>query len=169
MKAVALTLGFVALVSYAQADSLKSQVAASNAKITNAMKKKDFATLSKVMKAAVTKDFVYVEDGRSQNFDQMFANMKMGLGSLKKITVCEAKSLSLKQMGNRASGSTRHRLGGSNMGPDKKEHTLVFSGVSTDSYVKQGSMWKLSKMVWKTQSMTMDGKPFDPSKMGGGK
>jgi hypothetical protein len=53
------------------------------------------------------------------------------------------------------------------MGPDKKSHTMSFSGTSTNTYVKVKGKWLMSVMSWGKSTMMMDGKPMDPSKMGG--
>jgi hypothetical protein len=159
MKALTLTIAFFAALALAQADSLRAQIDASNKTITNAMVKKDFATLSKEMKAGSTKDFKYTEAGQAQNLDEMLKNMKMGLGMMETLTVCEAKLLTLKQTGKTAVGTMHHKMVGKMKGQDKKTHTMSFSGVSQNTYVNDGGKWKMSSMTWKSQSQTMDGKP----------
>lgn len=125
------------------------------------MKKKDFPTLTKALKEGMTKDFTYVEDGRKQTIDQMISNMKMGLSSMSTIKVAEAKTVSLKQHGNGATAMTHHKMGGIVKGPDGKSHEMLFEGRSTDTYRKEGGKWKMSKMVWSTYKMSMDGKPMN--------
>jgi len=167
MKVSALLIVVACGISVAQAESLKATIETSNKLITDAMKSKDFAKLTKELKAVVTKDFAYSEDaqpGKPQTFDQMLANMKMGLGSMKKVTVASATLLTVKEKGSTATSTAKHTMGGLVGGPDKKDHLMVYSGISTDVYVKQGGKWKMKSMAWKTTSMTMDGKPFDPSK-----
>ena len=167
MKVSALIVIAACGLSAAQAQSLKSTIESSNKRITDAMKAQDFAKLAQELKAVVTTDFVYSEDGqpgKPQTFDQMLANMKMGLSSMKKVTIANATFLTLKEKGNTATSTAKHTMGGMVPGPDKKTHLLVYSGISTDVYVKQGSKWKMKSMAWKTTSMTMDGKPFDPTK-----
>ncbi|AIE87919.1 nuclear transport factor 2 family protein [Fimbriimonas ginsengisoli] len=170
MKTVALVASFVAVLSTANAQSLRAQSEAMNKKIHAAMMKKDFAALGKIIKAGTTKDFVYMETGMKgpgQNFDQMMANMKMGFNTFQKITTVNSKIVSLKEKGNKAAGTTEHVMGGIMIGPDKKPHKVMMLGKSQDSFVKVGTQWKMSKMVWTNGKMTMDGKPMDPSKMGG--
>lgn len=164
MKALALLTLTLSLTAASHADSLRTQVEASNKAIHKAMMKKDFTELAKVMRAAVTSDFKYVEAGNTMNFDQMMSNMKAGLGSLKTVTTARSVILNLKSTGTKATGTTTHTMGGTMVGPDKKSHVMAFMGTSNDSYVKRGSSWKLSKMVWTANTMTMDGKPYDPTK-----
>lgn len=124
------------------------------------MKKKDFATLSKQMKAGTTSDFKYTEEGKTQTFDQMMQNMKMGLGMMNKLTVCSTKLLTLKEKGDKAVATNQHMMVGTMTAPDKKTHTMSFSGVSENTYVKQGGKWKMASMTWKSMKQTMDGKPI---------
>src|SRR4051812_7611675 len=112
MKALTLAVALLGVLAVAQADDLRAQIDASNKVITTAMKKKDFATLAKEMKAGSTADFKYTEAGKSQGFDTMMQNMKMGLGMMQKLTVCQAKLLTLKQKGTTATGTTEHRMVG---------------------------------------------------------
>lgn len=159
MKATALTFALLCAFGFAHADDLRSQLDASNKAITSAMKKKDAAALTKAMKDGVTADFKYTEAGKSQTFAQMLENMKMGLAMIDKITVCEAKILTLKQKGNTATGTVEHKMVGTVKGPDKKVHSMSFTGVSANTFVKQGNKWKMASMTWKSQKQTMDGKP----------
>ncbi len=140
-----------------------------NKKLHAAMMKKDTDAFAKIVKEGVNSDFKYVEDGRSMNFDQMVANMRQGMSQMTKVTASDSKIVSLKEKGNSATAVMSHRMSGRMIGKDKKSHTTSFSGISTDVFRKQGGQWKMARMSWKSQKMTMDGKPYDPSKMGGGK
>src|SRR4051812_15680731 len=102
MKALTLAIALLGALAASYASDLRSQIEASSQRITAAMKKKDFPTLTKEMKAGTTADFKYVEAGQTQTFDQMLQNMKMGLGMMKKLTQCTTKLLNLKQKGNTA-------------------------------------------------------------------
>jgi hypothetical protein len=90
--------------------------------------------------------------------------MTMMLAGMQKVTRAEAKLLSLKEKGNAATAVSRHTMEGVMAGPDSKTMTTTFVGKSTDTYVKQGGKWKISKMVWTPEKMLVDGKPVN---MGG--
>jgi hypothetical protein len=45
---------------------------------------------------------------------------------------------------------------------------MVVKGVTADTWTKVGNDWKILHSEDKSQEMTLDGKPFDPSKMAGG-
>lgn len=160
MKIIAMTLFVLGALVAAQAQSLKAQVEASNKRIHAAMMKKDLTGLEKLFKAGMTKDFKYVEGGKTMTYDEMVAGMKMGIGSLKKVTVASTKIIAVKEKGNAATITCEHSMGGVTAGPDKKDHTNVFTGMAVESYVKVGGKWLMSKMEWKNSKMTMDGKPM---------
>lgn len=165
MKWTILALTLVGVVSAASAQSLRAQTEKFDKLVSACMKKKDFKALAEIMRAGVTPHFTYVENGRTENFDAMFQGMKRGLSAMKRLTVCEAKTLEIKDRGDHATGITRHTMAGTTIGPDKKPHKLNFVGISTDTYVNVGGEWKMAKMVMKTTTMTMDGKPMNPGRM----
>lgn len=167
MKAITVSLTLVGLVAFASADSLKEQINASGVKIGNAMKKKDMKAFEKIVKAGVTSDFKYIENGQSMTFDQMFQMMKSSFTMMDKVTTAENKILSLKESGKSATAKVRHTMAGTMKLQDNKVHKFTMTGVSHDTYKKVGKEWKMSIMDWKESKMTMDGKPFDPTKMGG--
>lgn len=168
MRCLLILASFLA-VTAAQAQSLRATIDASNAAVAKAMLKKDFKALNKAIKSTVTPDFVYVEAGQKQDVDTMLSHMKTGIGGMGKVTVAKAKVLSLKEKGSTAMAKAEHTIGGTMPGPDGKPHVMVIIGSVEETYVKKGGKWKMSKMVWLSQKMTMDGKPMDPSAMGGGK
>ena len=165
MKTVSLSIVFISLVTTASADALRDQITAANAGYHKAMIKNDMKAMEAMMKNNITSDFTYEEMGRKLNFDQMITQMKAGMGAMKKITEANSKLITLKETGTKATATTLRSMAGVTMGPDKKQHTMAFSGTTTDTYVKQGGKWKFSKMVWGKQTMSMDGKVMDPSKM----
>ena len=160
MKAVCIGIAFVVALSIAQADGLRAHVEASTKAIASAMKKKDFASLEKQMRAGSTADFKYTEQGKTEGLDAMLTQMKAGLGMMNSFSVCKLEILSLKQNGNSAVGMLRHTLTGTMKGADKKTHTMTFTGVSQNTYKNVGGQWKMSSMTWKSQNESMDGKPF---------
>lgn len=160
MKALTIAVALVAALTFARADSARAQLDASMNRISAAMKSKNLAALDKEMRATSLRTFKYTEGGQSQNLDTMLKNMKTGLSSMDKLSVCTTKVLSLKEKGNSAVGLMEHKMVGTMKGEDKKTHTLAFTGVSENTYVKQNGQWKLATMKWKTQKQTMDGKPM---------
>jgi hypothetical protein len=161
MKAIAIAISLSAVLCCASAQSLRSQIDASNKAIHGYMLARDAKGFTKYMKSGVTSDFKYVEAGHTQNFDQMCAGMAAGFAQMKKLTRADSKILSLREQGNKATSTMTHNMSGVTMGPDKKAHTMTFIGTSEDTYVKQGGKWKMSKMSWKNQSMMVDGKPMN--------
>ena len=143
----------------ANAQSLRSQIEASNRTATKLMRAKDTKGLKRVWKGGMTPDFKYVEAGKTQGFEEMAAGMEMGLGGMKTLTKVESRLLTLKEKGDTATATTRHTMEGTVVGGDKKTHTMVFTGVSADGYVKKGGKWRMSRMSWINQTTKMDGKP----------
>jgi hypothetical protein len=166
MKALVLTTLFLGLIAVSPAESLKNAIISGNKTVHQAMRNRDSAALTKIFRATCTKDFKYVENGQTQNLDQMIAGMKGGMDSMKKVTKADTKIISVTEKGNTGTSNTVHILEGITMGPDKKEHKMGFSGTCVETYVKVNGKWKMSKMVWKSMKMTMDGKPMEG--MGGG-
>lgn len=138
--------------------SLRAQVETYDKAVVTAMKKRDFAKLEKVLQQGMAKDFTYVEAGKTSNFKQMFANMKMGLGMFTEITSCTATILSVKESGNTGKVVEKQVVVGKMVGEDKKVHVFEFAGKSYDTYRKENGKWKLVKMESKENTMKMDGK-----------
>lgn len=167
MKTFAVGLAVVGLVTMASADSLRSQIEAMDKKISSAMKKKDMKAFEKYVRAGVTSDFKYSEDGHSMTFDEMLATMKQSFAQMGTVTQATSKILSLKEKGGNATAECKHMMAWTMVTPDKKTHKMSMVGTSTDVYKKVGKDWKMSSMSWKNGEMKMDGKKVDPSKMGG--
>ena len=164
MKLFSVILVGVSFAAISSAD-LKSEINSMNSKIHAAMKKGDMKSLGMIMKAGVTKDFKYIEDGKTMTFDQMFEQMKGSL-SMMKLTKASTQVVSVKEKGTMGTSVEKHVMAGTMTGPDKKTHKVSFSGVSTNSYTKAGKAWMLKVMSWGKSEMLMDGKPVDMSKMG---
>ena len=90
MKLFAVTLAAFSIVAISSAD-LKSEINSMNSKIHMAMKKGDMKTCSAIMKAGVTKDFKYIEGGKTMTFDQMMEQMKASM-SMMKLTKFQLRS-----------------------------------------------------------------------------
>lgn len=167
MKRILSATSLIILVSAAHAGPVQKQLEAQMAKIDRCLLNKDFAGFEKLCRGSMTKDFKHIEMGRALTFDQMLAQMKQGMGMMSKINLVKSKFTSFKQTGNKIVVNQSHLMKGVMIGEDKKSHTMSFSGVSMNTYRKEGGVWKMAIMNWTKQDMLMDGKPFDPSKMGG--
>lgn len=165
MKLFSVIVVGVSFAAISSAD-LKSEINSMNSKIHVAMKKGDMKSLHSIMKSGVTKDFKYIEDGKTMTFDQMFEQMK-GSMAMMKLTNATTKVVSVKEKGTMGSSVEKHVMAGTMTGPDKKTHKMSFSGMSTNTYTKVGKAWMLKVMSWGKSEMMMDGKPMDMSKMGG--
>jgi ketosteroid isomerase-like protein len=159
MKAVTLAIALLGVLTVAHADDMRAQITAGAHKISAAMKKKDFRAMTKAMREGTTSDFKYTEADTTQTFDEMIANMKAGLSTMEKITICRTKVLNLKQKGDTVYGTMQHTMAGRMKGEDKKMHTMSFSGVSANTYRKEGGKWKMATMSWTSMKSMMDGKP----------
>lgn len=167
MKTLGTLLCAVALVPTVWADDLGSHVKALNSRVQKALMKKDVASFEKILRPLVTPDFKHVENGQSMSFDQMVASMKQGMAMLQTINKAETQVISVKVKGNTGTVTVKHTMLGTTPKQEGKSSKLGFTGVSTDTYVKKNGKWLMSKMVWGKQQMTVDGKPFDPSKASG--
>ena len=139
---------------------LRSDIESMNKKVHAAMMKRDIDAFVKIVKPRVTSDFKHVENGQTTNFDQMVGTMKTSFQSMGKITKSTSKVLTLKVKGNVGTTTEHHLMSGEISGEDKKKHVLTFSGTTTNTYRKEGGVWKMSVMKWTTQKMLMDGKPM---------
>jgi len=167
-KALPLIVVGLVAASLVRADNLRSMIQNMNRKVCHAMMKKDMAAFEKCTRGGVTSDFKYSENGQAEDYDSMLAHMKQGLTMMKTISTVNTKLVKLTQEGNSATATTRHHMVGIIAGPDKKNHKMVFDGISTDGYRKEDGKWKLASMTWGDQKMTMDGKPFNPMQGQGG-
>ncbi len=160
MKKFTLAFAILALCAVAGADALRSQIDAMNKTMHTVMMNRDINAFIKAVKGGVTKDFKYSEQGKAQTFDQMVAGMKGGFAMMTKVTAADSKVLSLTERGNSATCTTQHTMMGITMDPKHKAHKLGFTGTSVETYRKEKGKWLMSSMSWKSQQMTMDGKPL---------
>ena len=164
---ILLIFAFGVVATAAASESLRSTIESANKKIVANMLKRDFAGLEKVMKSSMTPDFKYIEEGRTMSFQDMFSMLKQGMGQYTKMVETKSILLTLKEKGITATSTSRHTQAGMMPGPDQKDHKMVFVGISTDTYKKVKGKWLMSSMSMKTESMTLDGKPFNPAKVAG--
>lgn len=156
-------LTIAALAAGAVAD-LKSSTKSIYDNVSKAFMKKDVGAFEKATRGFMTKDFKCTENGKTMSYDQMVADMKVTFAQFTKVTSAKTAMVSAKETGNKANSVSTHAISATMVGPDKKSHKLVMIGTTNDTWVKTGKDWKMSSMKWVKQTMTMDGKPFDPGK-----
>lgn len=147
------------LNSVARADD-KKEIDALYNKVQKAMIAKDLKTIM----ASGTKDFTYTEAGKTMSGEQISSQMQqqfsMTVGTPKSkftITSCVVKG---KTASVECSNFTEMQI---KLG-DSKPHTLVSNSKEKDSLVKTDKGWLMKAVNVTSDKMTLDGKPFDPSK-----
>jgi ketosteroid isomerase-like protein len=163
----ALMLAVLAAVTMAFADSaadFRKFMRAEGPKVMKAFKNKDI----KYFENTSTSDFTYKEFGKpASSKKDSLAGMQMMFGMMQSIDPSFTMH-TVKVSGNTATVTLTSRMKGKMMGPDKKTHKMDATTYEKETWVKQGNTWKLKKIEeTKKSKMLMDGKPFDPSKMGG--
>lgn len=158
MKRIALALSMVLLSGAAFAGSLKDEYSDKNGMILQALAANDMRAFEKIMRPMITKDYTYVEMGQKMTFDQMVANMKMGMGMMKKPIKAMGKILSVKETGNTGVIMEMQGMSGMMMGEDKKPHKMEYTGQARMDMVKIKGKWFLKTMTVLKSSMKMDGK-----------
>jgi hypothetical protein len=134
-------------------------------KAENAFNTKNISFFEK----SATADFTEKEMGRTVKRADALAEMK-SMFSMAKSVNCKFKLLSTKASGNTGiimtSGHCVMVMMPSK--PKAKPSTMVVDMWEKETWVRDGKSWKI-KMIEeaKPSKMTMDGKPYDPSKMGG--
>jgi hypothetical protein len=149
-------------------DEFRNQMNALSKKYEKAMLKKDLKTFEKLLNASTTKDFKHIENGKSMDRAEMVKMMKSSIAQFQKVTKFKSKFMSVQLTGNKANCTVFNIMEGTMVGPDKKKHTMSFSGNTEEKFEKVGGKWLMKSMEWKTMESRMDGKPVAmPS--GGGK
>jgi hypothetical protein len=154
----------VAAMAAADANSDFLKFCKDMAKKTDAaFAKRDTAFFDKMS----TDDFTYTEMGQQQNKKDALKQMKAMFKTSKTID-SKTTVKSSKVTGNTGVCQCVGTFKAVMMMPnDKKYHKMTGTEYDTQTWVKVGKTWKLSKIVQtKTANMKLDGKPFDPSKMG---
>ncbi len=167
MKTVLALFVLAVVGSAAQAD-LQSDARSMNNQMTSALKKMDVKSVEKITKQWCSPNFKYTELGRTQTRQEMVTDIKMSFTQIKNVLVSESKIKKITQKGNSGTTTGTHHMVCDILMPDKKTHKLDYFGISTDVWAKNGKKWQVVSMSMMNLKMTLDGKPFDPSKMGGG-
>jgi len=130
---------------------------------------KAFATKNhKFFETISTPDFTYTDaSGRKMTKKESIAQMK-GMFDSMGPAKASFKSSGHAVKGNTATANYVGHFVMSQKGPDGKAHKLEMTSYTKETYKKVGAKWLVHSMVeTKPGKMTMDGKPFDPSQMGG--
>jgi len=151
-------LSLIAVAGLSHAD-LRSEIMAARLKQEKAAKAKDIKGAEAAMKETMTPDFKYVQDGKTQDSKTFISNFTASITMMDKITASSTRIISLKQSGNKASGKIELHMTGTMKNPDKKTHTISWTGVFTEEYRKVGGKWKTATMTAGAQKFLMDGKP----------
>lgn len=106
----------------------------------------------------MTKDFVYVEQGRKETFATMVQGTKMGFAQMTTISDASVVVKTCKVTGANAVVLSTHTVKGTMLDEHKKSHTFEYGGDAEERFVKQGGKWMLQRMEWKSMTAKMDGK-----------
>ena len=151
-------LSLIVVAGLSHAD-LRSELLASRRKQEKAAMAKDVKGAQAAMKEIMTSDFKYVQAGRTQDAKTFIGNVTASMVMMDKITSSSTRILSLRESGNKGSGKVELRMTGTMKSPDKKTHTIIWTGVFTEEYRKVGGKWKTATMTAGAQKFLMDGKP----------
>lgn len=153
-----------------EAATLKSNLQTAIDQYTAAWKKKDAKTTERIIRAHFAKDFVStMKTGQKMSLEEWIANDKMQMSFVKTVKTMSLKIDKVTVSGNKASSNETFlaEFMVDNPQTPGKTSTIKVKGTSKSTYKKVGGKWLISTMVEVSNSMTMDGKPFNP--MGGGR
>ncbi len=119
----------------------------------------------KAIEAMCTPDFTEKMGGKVYNRKQALDMMKQEFASMPKGGTATIKVEKVTPKGNTAIAEASGMFKNKVKGQDGKMHEMVGSGKSRETFVKTAAGWKVKMVEELTMTMTMDGKPFDPSKM----
>ena len=141
---------------------VKSEIQAVTNKFLKAYKTRDLKAIEKMC----TPDFKYkVLNGQVMNLKQSLDMMKAEFSMMPEPAAMTMKVDKVRSRGNIAVAETSGSFKGKMPGPDGKMHVMAGTGKSRQTYVKTAGGWKTKMVEEVSQKMTMDGRPFDPSKM----
>lgn len=165
-------LALSALAALAEdAASVKKWIQGQMNSYAKAVKKKDVPLIEKMAKQYFHESFVSTEkNGTKVTRDQMLSMMKTNMAMVKSIERCDLVCKSVKVTGNKATAEESMKMTMLFAGPDAKAKPMKmdYDQTWTATYVKEKNGWRCKTAVTKTEKMMMNGKPFDPSQMGGG-
>jgi hypothetical protein len=115
----------------------------------------------------MTPDFSMTMMGQNMNTAQAKASMKQWFGMMKDLH-CKFMLTSVKNNGSMVTVMDKFNMWGTMMDPKtKKPAKYTDMGSETATWVRMNGHWMMKKLVSKDEKMTLNGKPFDPTKMGG--
>jgi hypothetical protein len=155
---LSLILSLIPIVGLAHAD-VRSEINASLQKVEKAAMARDIKGAEAAYKESVTSDFKYVQAGKTQDFKTFLGNFTASIAMTDKVTSHSTRIISLKQSGNKATGEIERKMTGIMKTPDKKSHSIDWTGAFTEEYRKVGGKWKTATMTAGKQKFLMDGKP----------
>lgn len=132
--------------------------------------KGDHASMHKLILSNFAPNCKFVGvDGKTMSLKEWMAAMDMNMKSMKSITKMKLTCSDVKVKGNKATSNETFVMAGTmpNMKDPKKTSKFEVFGASTSVYEKIGGKWLVTTSKDTSMKMMMDGKPFDPSKMGG--
>lgn len=134
-------------------------------KIVKALETGDMAFFDSIS----TADFTEKSMGRTMTKKQSMTRMKTEMAGIKTLK-CSFKILSAKVMGNTGVAmTTGHMTMTTKPTAKQKSNAIVVDVWEKETWVRSGTGWKIKMLEEaKPAKMTVDGKPVDPSKMGGG-
>ncbi|MBS0481960.1 MAG: nuclear transport factor 2 family protein [Proteobacteria bacterium] len=152
-------LASIALITPAQAqDDAKAQFQARYTALRSAMEAHDTAAVS----AVFAPDYQITDlSGETHPGTDLIARMsKMAARPADPSRHVETTVLSAAVSGNSATVQQQLVAGGKRTGDDGQEHTMEMVAESTDTWVKTGDVWKLSKTVQVSRTVKRDGEVF---------
>ena len=158
MNKFALLLSLIAVAGLAHAD-LRSDIKAARRKQEKAAMAKDTKGVEAAMKESMTPDFKYMQAGKTQDAKTFIGESTASMAMMDKVTDSSSRIISLKESGNKGSGTIELHMTGTMKTPDKKAHPIVWTGLFTEEYRKVGGKWKTATMTAGVQKFLMDGKP----------
>jgi Tfp pilus assembly protein PilE len=168
MKSMLLAVSMLATVALAGPGD-ETYIRTAHDQFAKAALSNSYKTMEKSIMQNMTADFKYKSpNGRSETRTQWLQMMKQEFQRGMKFSAFKFTVGKITVNGKTASVQSSLTAKGSGMGPDKKNHVFGSTSKAVETWVKEGSKWKIKMIDTKSEKMTMDGKPFDPSKMGGG-
>lgn len=157
-------LATLALISSGLAEDLRQVVDSQNKKIEHAFFKMNMAAFEKALRPNVTADFKYAQNGQPVGFDEIVSTVKQGFVAFAKMKSSSSKTMKLASHGDTGEAVTERKFVAILKGAEKKPHVMAFDGFTDDTFRKEDGKWKLASMTWTKSDMTLDGKPYNPSK-----